>query len=153
MADEPRAPNSIQIDRWPVRHFENGRPTNGRSLCWPPSPCDLIRHLPNRLCFELFRTSESEISVLLKTVFAPLNFGVCFLHFSRAALVCALFLLFFPFFLPSSLLSLPFFSPSFLLPSFSSFTPFSSLFYPYLSPASKHVDTLKSSFFMRFCRT
>ena len=132
MADEP--PSSVQIDRWPVRHFENGRPANGRSVCWPPSPCELTRHLPNRLCLELFRTSESEISVLLKTVNAPLSFGECFLHFTRTAWVLCTFSLFlFLFSFP------PPASPSFSSPPLSSFLlfppfpQFSSLLSPTLA--------------------
>ena len=29
-----KAPNSIQIDCWPVRHFENGGPANDQFVCW-----------------------------------------------------------------------------------------------------------------------
>ena len=131
MADEPRPPTAYKliVGRSAILKMAD-RPTVDL-YAGPPSPCDLIRHLPNRLCLELFRTSESEISVLLKTVIAPLNFGVCFLHFSRAALVLCTFSPFlssFPSFLsPLPPFLLPLFPPSFFFllfpPSPVCFTP------------------------------
>ena len=68
------ASTCIQIDRRSVRHFENCGSARDTFVCCcppPPNPCELIRHLQNRLlhCFfpgnstvpEIFQKREEEI--------------------------------------------------------------------------------------------